>query len=122
MTFHAGEVWRYHTRPAEPDSVVVIVRVDEEPNVGTIVHVYVGGLRIPNPRHPEGFSSAIGHMPFTESAVAASVTELLGQADELPDFEEGYESWRSAWDAGEAGVFTITIAEAVDVMEQAING
>jgi hypothetical protein len=122
VTFHAGEVWRYHTRPSEPDSIVIIVRVDEEPESGTVVHVFVDGLRVRNPRHPEGFSGAISHMPFTESAMAASVTELLGQADALPPFEEGYESWRSAWDAGEAGVFTITVAEAVEVMEQAING
>lgn len=121
MTFHAGEVWRYHTRPAEPDSTLTVLRVDEEPGAGAIVHVYVDGLRIPNPHHPEGFSGTIGHMPFAESAVSASVTELLGQADPLPDFNEGYESWRSAYDDGHAGVFTITVAEAVEVMEQAIN-
>jgi hypothetical protein len=121
VSFHAGEVWRYHTRAAEPDSTLTIVRVDEEPASGTIVHVHVDGLRITNPHHPTGFSDTIGHMPFSEAAVAASVTERIGQADALPDFEEGYQTWRSAYDDGHAGVFTIPVAEAVEVMEQAIN-
>jgi hypothetical protein len=121
LPFRAGEVWRYHTRASEPDSTLTIVRVDEEPATGTIVHVYVDGLRIPNPHHPAGLSEVIGHMPFAEAVVAASVTERIGQVDALPDFEEGYESWRSAYDDGHAGVFTITVAEAVEVMEQVIN-
>lgn len=121
MTFHAGEVWRYHTRAAEPASTLTVLCVDDEPGAGTIVHVFVDGLHIPNPHHPEGFSDAIGHMPFTEAAVAASVTHLLGHAEELPDFAEGYGNWRAAYDGGHAGVFTLSVAEAVEVMEQAIN-
>jgi len=35
----------------------------------------------------------------------------------LPDYEEGYGMWRKAFEAGKAGIYTITVAEAVDVME-----
>jgi len=40
---------------------------------------------------------------------------------DLPDYEEGYTMWKEAFDAGSAGVYTITIAEAIDVMEATLN-
>ena len=40
---------------------------------------------------------------------------------DLPDFEEGYGMWRKAFDAGNAGAYSITVAEAVEVMEKTLN-
>jgi hypothetical protein len=117
--FEAGDVWSYHARPGEPDSTLTVLRVDHE-EVGTIVHIRVDGLRIPNPHHPAGVSGEIMHMPFAEDAVARSVTERVASGAPVPE-EGGYDEWRRAFDAGEAGVFTLTVAEAVEVMEQAIN-
>jgi len=49
-----------------------------------------------------------------------SVVQQIGTR-QLPDFQEGYDTWRQAFDSGQGGVFSITAAEAVDYMEQALN-
>jgi hypothetical protein len=119
--FRAGDIWRYHTRSSEPDSTLTVLRVDRDAGSGNIVHLRVDGLRIRNPHHPAGFSGEIMHMPFEPAAVARSVTVRLERDAAVPDFAEGYAEWRRAFDADEAGVFSVTVAEAVEVMERAIN-
>jgi hypothetical protein len=120
--YRAGQVWRYHARPGEPESTLAISRVETHDAVGTVVHVRVTGLRVRNPHAPEGVTGEIGHMPFAETAIDASVVELLRQDVAVAAAEnEGYEQWRSAFDAGDAGVFTIPVRDAVEYMEQAIN-
>ncbi|HEX8243622.1 MAG TPA: hypothetical protein VF541_09005 [Longimicrobium sp.] len=120
--FHPGEVWRYHARPEEPGSTLTVLRVDRDPKLGNIVHVRVDGLRIPDPHHPSGFSGEIMHLPFDERAVVGSVSELVRSGVAIPDHEAGYAEWRRAFDTGEAGVFTISVGEAVAVRDRAING
>jgi protoporphyrinogen oxidase len=78
-------------------------------------------VHIKNPRAPGGFSDTLQHGPFSEEAIAASVTTLMGETKTLPAYEEGYREWRKAFDAGKAGVFSITVADAVGFMESAIN-
>jgi hypothetical protein len=56
-------------------------------------------------------------MPFSEEALDASITELVGPTSELPDFEDGYLIWRQ----DQGGVFTITVAEAIDFVEQGVQ-
>lgn len=73
-------------------------------------------------RKPNGdFIETAGHLPFAEEAINKSAAKLLKEKADLPDYQEGYGMWREAFDAGRAGVYTITIAEAVDVMEQGLN-
>ena len=55
-------------------------------------------------------------MPFAESAIERSVTSLERESGPVPDFAEGYQQWRQAFDAGKGGVFTITVAEAFDAV------
>ena len=81
------------------------------------VHVSVDGLRIENPSARGGVSERIGHMPFTEAAIDLSVTTRAAAEITVPTDDEDYQEWRRASDAGRAGVFTITVAEAVDLME-----
>jgi hypothetical protein len=44
-------------------------------------------------------------MPFAEPAMERSVTTLAGAKVSLPSFQEGYDEWRRAFDAGKGGVF-----------------
>ena len=46
--FKPGQVWSYTTRPGEPASTVIILRVDYQVKLGTIVHVRVEGLQSHN--------------------------------------------------------------------------
>jgi len=119
--FRAGQVWSYRTRPGEEESLLLITRVETRSGVGEVVHVRVAGLRIENPLHPDGFSAEISHMPFAPEAVRRSVTELLRSGVPGLAENEGYGSWKDAFDRGETGIFTLTIAEAVDAMEAAVR-
>jgi hypothetical protein len=116
--FSVGQVWKYRTRPHEGESEITIVALDSDGELGNIVHIYVADVDIPNPKAPDGKTVFIGHLPYSEEALRGSVTELVATADSLPDFEAGYELWKKAFDAGEAGVFEVAVSEAIDGVQQ----
>lgn len=119
VEFQAGQRWTYRTRPGEDTSTVLILRRDDEPN-GTALHVALDGLRLGNPHLPGGVQMELGHAPVTADALRASVLELIQVNAPLPADEGGYRQWREAADRGEAGVFTLTLAEILDVIGQAV--
>jgi hypothetical protein len=54
--------------------------------------------------------SEIAHIPFEESALAASVDKLLATgAPPARDFDSGYKQWKEH----NGGIFTVSIAEAM---------
>jgi hypothetical protein len=55
-------------------------------------------------------------MPFSEEAMDLRVIDLIDTSDTLPDLQSGYDSLRTGFDSGKAGVFSITAAEAIDFM------
>lgn len=119
--FKIGQVWKYNTRPNEDDSVFSVVRVENESKLGNIIHISVRNLKIKNPHAPSGFGDLIGHMPMAESALAESVTELSSEKPDLSTYEDGYKQWREAFDAGQAGIWKLPLAECVAAMEEIIN-
>ncbi len=119
--FASGQVWLYKTRPTEEASRVIIGKIEKTPKVGTIVHVKLTGLRLKNSSALGGFSTVLTHAPVSEAALSASVTELTDEVSDLDGFSEGYNTWLSSFRAGDAGVFTITLSEIAEAMEQALN-
>jgi hypothetical protein len=95
------------------------VKVESHPKLGNIIHIALRDLRLRKPNND--FIETANHLPFTEEAISRSAIKLLKEKDDLPDYEEGYGLWREAFEEGKAGVYTITIAEAVDVMESTLN-
>jgi hypothetical protein len=120
LDFAVGQIWAYQTRPAEPNARLTIVKIDQIADI-TIVHISLDGLHISNPHVPQGYGESVGHMPIASESLKASVTQLVGQTDVLPDYAEGYQTWKAAFDAGEGGFFTIGLAECIGYMETAIN-
>src|SRR6478609_6176643 len=108
--FCPGQVWAFKTPPAQPNAKLVILRVEDDGNLGTIVHIAVTGLSYGNGQ------DTIRHLPFAEHAIEQSVTNLEQASGAIPDFNEGYQMWREAFDAGKAGVFTIPVAEVCDAV------
>jgi hypothetical protein len=111
-----GQVWRYKTRPDEEGSTLTILRVEQAPLGKRIVHIHLDGIQLKNclgGNAPE----RVEHMPFDKESLDASVIELVGKSP-VPDYESGYMQWRRGWDAGKAGVYTITVSQAIDVMQQ----
>ncbi len=119
--YQVGEKWNYRTRQGEEDSLLTVSKVESSSKLGVIVHVSVDGLRIENPSAPGGVSETIGHMPFTEAAIDKSVTSRAGSSRPVTLDDEGYKTWRRASDAGRAGVFTVTVAEGVDLVAQSLT-
>jgi hypothetical protein len=113
--FAPGQVWEYKTREHEKSSTLTILKIESLPRVGTIIHVRVDGVRLRNCTdgpEPDKFE----HMPFSRDAVGRSVTKMLKEG-KVPDFRDGYDEWRKAC----GGVYTITVAEAVEVGEEAFR-
>lgn len=119
--FAPGQVWTYPTRPGEETSRVVVCRVEEDPKLGGIVHIAVSGLRVKNRHVRTGVTDRISHMPYGADALRACVTVLEVSNAPLPPFEEGYRQWRAAFDAGQAGVWGLAVADAITAMETAMN-
>ena|SRR5690348_3393559 len=109
--FHPGQVWKYKTRSHEKNSTLTILKIESLPKVGIIIHVRVDKVRLRNcTGGPE--PDTIEHMPFSRDAIERSVTKLVKETT-IPDFQAGYNDWRSAC----GGVYTITVADAIKLDE-----
>lgn len=120
--FAPGQVWKYKTRPNEPDSRITVVRVDtDNEEFGNIIHIYLSDLDIPNASAPSGKTTIVNHLPYAEEALAASVLELESENQPLPaDYEDGYRLWREAFESDDAGIFTVSVVEAIGFVQASI--
>jgi len=119
--FKVGQIWNYETRKGEENSKIEILKVEKYEKDGIIIHIYVNGLKVKNPNKSSGFSDDIGHLPLSKDAVLKSVTTLVSENNELPDFMEGYNNWKNAFDNNTGGIFSITVKEAVQYVEEAMS-
>jgi hypothetical protein len=114
MNFAPGQKW---TIRALPTANVIIDRI-EPWQKGMVVHVSIVNVPIPQGQPGAGGTTLIGHMPFEESALAASVDRLISTgASPPPSFESGYKQWQEA----KGGIFTISVEEAIKIVFQTIN-
>jgi hypothetical protein len=119
--FQPGQVWTYHTRPGEEKSRLVVCKVDWDIHVGYVVHIAIADVVIKNRFERGGVMHNVPHMPFAEEALKRSVVAQVAEGATLPAYEEGYNSWRQAYEEGEATGWSVTVAECLDGLEQAIN-
>jgi len=115
--FRVGDVWEYQTRKGEKHSRITILRLDESPELGTIVHIGVDKVRLSN-CHGGPEPDAVPHMPFARNALKGSVIKKVATDQPLPDYEEGYREWRAAYEQKHAGIYVVSVAEAVSVAEK----
>jgi hypothetical protein len=121
IQFQAGQKWRFSGRLQDPEPILIILKIEPGEKTSNIIHISVTGIHINNPKAPGGFTSDIAHLPFDEATLRKNVTEFLSRDNSLPEFQESYDIWREASDQGKAKVFTIPVAEAVDILEKTIN-
>lgn len=115
--FQVGQVWSYETRNQEPNSTLQILKIDEISSTEKFVHITVVDLKIPKSKEGE-FAEFIGHLPMSEESLRKSVVKLVSKKEPLPDFQEGYGIWKEAFDDGKAGAFDVSVAEAVQFVEE----
>ena len=89
----------------------MVVRV--EPWNGTrAIHVSIVDISIPPGLPGAGGTTTIGHMPFDETALAASVDQIVKTgASGVTTFDAGYQQWAAA----KGGIFTISVREAIKI-------
>jgi hypothetical protein len=119
--FAEGQIWRYKTRKGEESSRVLINKIEAIPKLGKVFHISLSAVKVKNPQIAGGISTELPHFPVSEATLKQSVITFTGKSKVNPEYREGYEIWKSAVEKGEAGVFTIGIAEIVDVVKQGIN-
>jgi hypothetical protein len=117
--FAVGQVWAYKTRDGEEASRLVIDKVEEDVRLGQIFHISVTGLEI----RVGGsiFTRALPHLPVSLKTLKLSCTKLIEQSVPNPDYLPGYSAWRQAFDAGHAGIYTISVADIVSLAEVALS-
>ncbi len=120
MELSEGQQWTYDSRKNESKSRVIILKLEKGSDDEDIVHVWVDNLIINNPNLPEELIETISHMPFSREAVELSLRELCGVV-EIPDYQDGYETWKECYVKGEAGVYSVSIGKSVSLMDDTIN-
>lgn len=122
IEYSVGQEWNYKTRPAEATSTLTILKIEEYPKTGKVIHISISGLKMRNPDSPTGFAEKLSHIPISEEALDKSVTKVYKENSTIPDSIEmdGYSYWKKEFDKGDAGVFTIPVSEIVNSMEKLI--
>jgi hypothetical protein len=116
LRLREGQVWEYRTRAGDDGSLLKIQKIDTAAafaKAGPVYHVSIIGVHFGDPQRAD----ALQHAPFTRAALAASVTRLATAQAVFPDAAEGIAEWRKA----RGGVFTITVAKAIDGVAQTLR-
>lgn len=119
--YAVGQVWTYHVRPADAGSTLQINKIEKDPKLGTIYHISVFDLRIASPIAPGGFIRELPHLPVSQQTLDKSVESLMPQPARAVDYAPGYGAWRLAFDAGRGGIYTISVAEIIDLLAQSMG-
>lgn len=120
--YSVGQEWNYKTRPTEKSSTLTILKIEEYPETGKVIHISISGLKIKDTTSTTGFADKFTHIPISEKALTNSVTTLKKETYKKPDSLEmnGYSYWKKEFDNGNAGIFTIPVSEIVSTMEKSI--
>jgi len=119
--FSEGQLWSYKSRQGEEDSRVLINKIEQDEKLGNIYHISIYDINLKNSRSETGVVEDLPHFPVSEETLDMSLDELIKVTQINSEYIEGYNSWKSAFDAREAGIFTISIAEIVEVIEESIR-
>lgn len=109
-----GQVWSYRTRPGDEASRLKIQMIEHYPAEGQsaedrVFHVSVAGVTFANADVP----GEIAHAPVSRETLDASLVALTDSGAVFPDPAEGVASWKE----GAGGVFSLTIAELVQMYD-----
>ena len=112
--FEPGQVWSYKARAGDDDSLLTILKVEDDPKLGKVVHIHLSNVKIPTDSNPDGEYKKIGHLPISLPYLIDSVTDLKTTSEPIPEFQDGYDLWRNAVDQGGAGAFKMSVADAIE--------
>jgi hypothetical protein len=119
--YEVGQIWSYKTRPQEPNSTLMILRIDNTSKLGQVVFVGLKELRV---QHPSGkVFPSMSPLPFTKAALDQSVIKLVGKADKPMPSNFGYMKWKEAQASGKTPpTYAKPVAEIVNGLENGYIG
>jgi hypothetical protein len=119
--YQVGQIWSYKTRPQEPNSTLMILRIDNTSKLGPVVFI---GLKDLHVKHPTGKAfSSMSPLPFTKEALDQSVVKLIGKSDTLMSSNFGYSKWKEVQLSGKTpSTYTKPVAEVVERLENGYIG
>lgn len=121
QNYEVGQIWSYKTRPQEPDSTLMILRIDDTSALGPVIFIGLKELRV---RHPTGkIFPSMSPLPFRKDALDQSVIKLIGTADKLMPSDFGYAKWKEAQRLGRTPpTYARPVAEIVNGLEHGFIG
>jgi hypothetical protein len=116
-----GQIWKYHTRPGEEGSTILIlgseVEIINERPWKTFFHVIINNLNL---HTREGaIVNTINRIYFPKEVLETSLTVMIGIQEVVPRYLSL--SYREDIRSGEGGYFASTIANAIDFIEEQLK-
>lgn len=111
--FLPGQLWQYNTRPGEENSLLTVLKIDDEEDY-TIIHVRLDNINF-------GSNGYIQHLAFSIEAIMDSVTGFIKHLDAVPDYKEAYDQWKQSFEQGKTDYWKVTVKEAVEAIGQRMN-
>jgi hypothetical protein len=113
--FEAGQEWSIESGSG---AKIVVGHVEDWRNEKAI-HVSIVDIPVPPGLPRAGTVTQIAYAPFAYAALQGSVVKLLRtNVPPSSDFEAGYKQWQDA----HGGVFTVSAAEAIELMFKSLYG
>jgi hypothetical protein len=94
-SYEVGQIWSYRTRPQEPNSALMILRIDSSTDLGEVIFIRLYNL---NFRSTNGtiLVPVLSPLPFTRAALDRSVLKLTRKTDMVEQSELAYTKWKQA--------------------------
>jgi len=113
--YEPGQIWKAKGRAKDPDPRVVILKVERGSPAGDVVFIAVDGLKLCLPNGECG--GAFFPLAMSVEALDASVLELIGRTDKLPDVTKGYEFWQQGVKKGIPVTNKVPLSQVLDGIE-----
>lgn len=119
--FKPGQVWEVKNRNSQENCYVKILKVERYRNAGVVVHISVSNIKLTDSEHKDIIFTGINHIAYGKKALEDSVTKLVEEDTEIPDFQAEYQDWRTAFDRGMAGIWELPLANGLNIVEEIGN-
>jgi hypothetical protein len=114
--YEAGQVWKIEAQPNDDSASLMILKVERSQKGDTIVHVRLDNIHVYNSETKTTALKTIAHLPFSVKALDSSVIRLQGRENNLPEFETGYQKWKSAYDQDQGGYWKLSVRTVLTQM------
>ncbi len=110
-----GQIWSYVSRAGEEASKLTIIDADYSNANQEIVHISVDGLIKIDKSTGDIKIWSIDHMPFDVRMITPILLKLVSNIE--IESNEGYLYWREEFENGRAGVWSNSLLDVIDIIE-----